>query len=350
MIVPYILLFYVINTILASKSYGFININQIDTFVPDIYKINMTIQQVKYVLALDTHRHFSKAAESCFVTQSTLTIQVKKLEEEIGAVLFDRTKQPLKPTSMGEKFIGKARQIERELQELKDMFTREHNETQGTFRIGVIPTLSPYLLPLFISEFLENFPETKLDVEELESESIMELINQGRLDIGIVSTPLNEPNIKEIPLFYEPFLLYAHEKNEILKRKGSVDIRQVKANEIWLLKQGHCLRNQMLNFCEFNKLKNTRNLALEGGSVETLKRMIKETSGYTLIPELSFEKTSDSLNVRRFKEPEPAREISLVVQKNFTKDLLLTELRKSILKKIPKHFKSNHKFQTVKWR
>ncbi|MBS1919275.1 MAG: LysR family transcriptional regulator [Bacteroidetes bacterium] len=310
----------------------------------------MTIQQVKYVLALDTYRHFIKAAESCFVTQSTLTIQVKKLEDEIGTVLFDRTKQPLKPTPLGEKFIGKARQIERELRELKEMFSQEFSQTNGTFRIGIIPTLSPYLLPLFIGEFLKNHPETKLDIEELESENIIESINHGRLDIGIVSTPLNEPNIREISLFYEPFLLYANERNEILFKKGKVEVSQLKSDEIWLLKQGHCFRNQMLNFCDFSKLRNTRNLVLEGGSVETLKRMIKETFGYTLIPELSFEKNSDTDFVRRFKEPEPAREISFIVQKNFTKKRLLSELKMSILEGIPKKFKTNNKYVTVKWR
>lgn len=311
----------------------------------------MTIQQIRYVLALDIHRHFIKAAESCFVGQSTLTIQVKKLEEEIGILIFDRTEHPLKPTPMGEVFVAKSRQIMRDIQELKDIFTKEINQINGVFKIGIIPTLSPYLLPRFTDSFFQRHSETFFEIEELESESIIQELKIGKLDLAIMATPLNEPNLREIPLFYEPFLLYANEENNLLHDKNKkIKVNQLNLSDIWLLKQGHCFRNQMLNICDFRDLSNNRNIIFEGGSIETLKTMIKQTSGYTLIPELSFNKNLDTKNVIRFEVPEPCREISLIVHKKFTKEKLIEELRKSILENIPKQFKTKQKFKTVKWR
>ncbi len=311
----------------------------------------MTLQQIKYVLALDSYRHFVRAAESCYVTQSTLTIQVKKLEDEIGTTLFDRSVQPLAPTPMGETFIGKARQIAQEIQSLKDSFNNEYKQTEGRFKVGVIPTLAPYLLPLFLGEFLEAHPETSLDIQELESETILAYIKQGQLDIGLLSTPTNEKTIIEIPLFYEPFLLFAHQNNMLLQTKGRISIDQLDTDKVWLLAKGHCFRNQMENICDLSaETCSIDNLALEGGSIETLKRMIKRTSGYTLIPELSVNQPEDSPNLKRFIEPEPAREISLVVHKNYTKHLLLKELKTAILNKIPSQFKNARQFKAATWR
>lgn len=311
----------------------------------------MTIQQIKYVLALDTHRHFVKAAESCFVTQSTLTIQVKKLEDEIGCALFDRSVQPLVPTPMGELFIGKVRRIDQDIKELADSFNAAYQQTAGRFKVGIIPTLAPYLLPLFLGAFLKKHPETHLDIEEMESEELLAAIQQGRTDIGLLSTPTHDNLFREIPLFYEPFLLYCHPKDPILKKRERVTAEQLDSSKIWLLAKGHCFRNQMVKFCELSgDTCCMQNLALEGGSIETLKRMISRTSGCTLIPELSADLQADKDHIRRFEEPEPAREISLVVQKHFTRHLLLQELKTSILKNIPPHFKNVHQFRFVEWR
>lgn len=311
----------------------------------------MTLQQIKYVLALDTYRHFVKAAESCFVTQSTLTIQVKKLEDEIGISLFDRSAQPLKPTPMGEMFIGKARQINREIQELKESFNAEYNQTEGKFKMGIIPTLSPYLLPRFISEFLQSHPETQLEIEELESETIINYINQGRLDIGILSTPTNENDIKEIPLFTEPFVLYSNLNSDLLNKKDRINVNALDTKKIWLLRKGHCFRNQMVRFCELTeKMSIIDNLELEAGSIETLKRMIKETSGYTLIPQLSYDEATDIGHIKRFTAPEPAREISLVVHKKFSKKRLVENLANAIKENIPNEFKTHHMYNALEWR
>ncbi|PQJ15366.1 LysR substrate-binding domain-containing protein [Aureicoccus marinus] len=309
----------------------------------------MTLQQLKYILALDKHRHFVKAAESCHVAQPTLTLQVKKLEEEVGMVLFDRSTQPLKPTPFGESFIQKASRVLGEMEELKTLVKQDRNQMVGEFRVGVIPTLAPSLLPLFISDFMESHPTTRLIIEELQSHRIMEQLENKQLDMGLMATPLHESNLREIPLFYEPFLIFTDQKNPLLK-EYTVNSSQLKPEGLWILKQGHCFRNQTLNICEFDVSEQHRNLVMEGGTIETLKEMVRKVSGYTLIPELSYNSKNDQHNVRYFDEPQPVREVSIVVHKHFTKEKLITEMRKSILANTPEHFKKNTRFQKVEWR
>ena len=309
----------------------------------------MTLQQLKYILALDKHRHFVKAAESCHVAQPTLTLQVKKLEEEVGMVLFDRSTQPLQPTPFGESFIQKASRVLGEMEELKTLVKQDRNQMEGEFRVGVIPTLAPSLLPLFISDFIESHPNTRLIIEELQSHRIMEQLENKQLDMGLMATPLHESNLREIPLFYEPFLIFTDQKNPLLK-EYTVNSSQLKPEGLWILKQGHCFRNQTLNICEFDVSEQHRNLVMEGGTIETLKEMVRKVSGYTLIPELSYNSKNDQRNVRYFDEPQPVREVSIVVHKHFTKEKLITEMRKSILANTPEHFKKNTRFQKVEWR
>ena len=310
----------------------------------------MTLQQLQYVVALDTHRHFVKAAESCFVAQPTLTLQVKKLEEQIDLVIFDRSTQPIKPTPMGEVFVTKARQILRDIEHLKQLVNDDRTQLEGTYRVGIIPTLSPYLLPLFLGDFSSNHAGTQLEIKEWQSDAIIEGLYKDTLDIGILATPLEDAGLREIPMFYEPFLVYANSDDPILSHV-QVRTEDLGQEGLWLLDQGHCFREQILNICsQRNEKDDPRNIKLEGGSLETLKKMIQKISGYTLIPELAFDQDMDNNLTRRFTEPQPSREISLVVHKSFTRELLLSELRKSILKHTPKSFKKNNHFVTVKWR
>ncbi|MEM0939760.1 MAG: LysR substrate-binding domain-containing protein [Bacteroidota bacterium] len=309
----------------------------------------MTIQQLQYVVALHTHKHFVKAAKNCFVTQPTLTLQLKKLEEEISITLFDRSSQPLEVTPIGERFVLKAKRILKEIEELKELVNNDRNEIDGDYRIGIIPTLAPYLLPLFIKDFIKKHPNTRLIVEELQSDRIIELLNNKQMDLGLLATPLNESDIREVPLFYEPFLVYTDQENELLSHE-KIAKEQLKPDGLWILKQGHCFRNQTLNICNFDRSECHKNLEIEGGSIETLKKMINQVSGYTLIPELSYDHVSDSNNVVKFVDPQPVREISIVSHKHFNKELLITELRKAILKNTPDSFKKNTKFRTVQWR
>ncbi|MCB4799587.1 hydrogen peroxide-inducible genes activator [Neotamlana laminarinivorans] len=310
----------------------------------------MTIQQLKYIVALDNFRNFVKASESCNVAQPTLTLQVKKLEDQIGLILFDRTSQPLKPTPLGKDFIKKSRDILVLIDELKGTVNDEKTNMNGTFSIGIIPTLAPYLLPLFIKEFLEKHTQTKLKILELHSEDIIEKLEKQQLDIGILATPLNEKNIIETPLFYEPFLVYTDNIKSITKGKNKISSEDLKPEGLWLLAKGHCFRDQMLKLCELKNVEFERNILMEGGSIETLKPLINKISGYTLIPELSYNEATDKKHIVRFESPEPVREISIVTHKNFTKEALITALRKSILKHTPEAFKKNSRFVKINWR
>lgn len=310
----------------------------------------MTIQQLQYIVALDNHRHFVRAAESCHVTQPTLTLQVKKLEAQIGLQIFDRSTQPLTVTPMGQKIIFKARQVLREIEQLKEMVNTEKNRMQGTFRLGIIPSLSPYLLPPFLKEFTQRFPQARLQINEFQTEGIIEGLEANTLDIGILVTPINEPQIREIPLFYEPFLLYAHTEHPLLERK-EVTTSDLNEKGLWILSQGHCFREQTLNLCQrSNDLAGEVNVQFESGSIETLKNMISSISGYTLIPELAFNPQREAENVRRFASPEPAREVSIVVHNSFSKELLLAHLKKTILDQVPASFKKTNSFVRVDWR
>lgn len=307
----------------------------------------MTIQQLEYVIALDKYRHYVTAAEKCDVTQPTITLQLKKLEDEIGIQIFDRSKSPLKPTTSGELIISKAKQIINEVHLLKDIMNHEKDSIEGTFKIGIIPTISPYIVPKFIGSFIKNYPNTHLDINEMQSENIIESLKKGDIDIGILVAPIEEPVIKEIPLYNEPFLYYGN--IEELKGLSHVESKDIEKREgLWLLNSGHCFRNQVLNICDSVK-SNTKNIAFQSGSIETLKKMVDNYGGFTLIPELAKDKKDES-NIIPFVEPRPIREVCLAVHKGFAKEGLLEVLKKEILEIIPKDFKKNQRIIKMLWR
>ena len=305
----------------------------------------MTIQQMEYVVALDTYRHFVTAAEKCFVTQPTLTMQLKKLEDEIGIAIFDRKKNPLEPTKAGETIILKARAILREVSQMKEMINTEKEDVSGEFRIGVIPTIAPYLIPLFVRKFTEDYPKTHLIIQELRSEEIINGLNKDQLDIGLLVTPLEESNLREVKLYQEPFAAYVSNDHPLAKKK-TINVDELSsAADLWLLDQGHCFRNQVLNLCKHPR---KNKIQFESGSMETLKNLIKHHKGYTLIPSLALSQTDP--HVRHFKGKIPAREVSLVVHNGFAKEKLIEVLRSEILSVIPESFVKNEHYIRVKWR
>ena len=307
----------------------------------------MTIQQLEYVIALDNYRHYVTAAEKCHVTQPTITTQVKKLEEEIGLLIFDRSKTPLKPTLNGEVFISKARNIIREVDQLKEMVNSERESIEGEYRIGVIPTISPYLVPLFAGSFSKNHPNTILHIEEMKTESIIENIEKNKIDIGILVTPTEESFTREVPLYNEPFVFYGSEDHPLRQKKtlSSKEVENLK--DLWLLNSGHCFRNQVLNIC--NSSDANRTINFESGSIESLKRMVNNYGGFTLVPEMALGK-EDQMGVVHFKNPKPIREVSLVMHQSFAKEGLIDALRTEILKVVPEGFDKNERFIKVKWR
>jgi len=311
----------------------------------------MTIVQLEYVIAVDRHRSFANAAKSCFVTQPTLSMQIKKLEEELNVILFDRTKKPVMTTDIGRKIVAQAKMGLRNLKKIADIINEEKEEIKGELRLGVIPTLSPYLLPLFITHFIQKYPQVNLVIEELVSKQIIQKLNDDTLDLGILVTPLNEKNLVETPLFYEAFVVYIS-TNHPLTKKTKVAFNDLNINEMWLLKEGHCFRNQSINICADQMLANSKNqLRFESGSLETLKRIVESQYGFTFLPELAMMSMEEVKRkyIREFKAPEPVREVSLVVHRSFLKERLITLLREEILQHIPLHLRKKGEGKLVEW-
>jgi LysR family transcriptional regulator, hydrogen peroxide-inducible genes activator len=310
-----------------------------------IFFNRMNLQQLEYIVALDLHRNHVKAADHCHVTQPTLSMMVKKLEDELGVKIFDKS-QPLKPTAAGEIVVQRARQILQEIKNLKEFIKAEKDSVEGDFRLGVIPTLAPYLLPRFLNEFLEKHPGISFTVLELQTEDIIKQLKSNRLDIAILVTPVDDREIREVPVFYEPILLYTSDHLKYYQQ-DKVDVKSLTQENLLLLEEGHCFRGQVMNLCTAKGKKVHHQLNYQSGSFETLKAMVDNNYGYTLVPELAV--NSKNKHVKRFTSPEPVREVSLAVHQGFVKEALLTKLREAILKSIPQHFTRNEKFIRVKW-
>lgn len=307
----------------------------------------MTIVQLEYAVAVDTYRSFVLAAEKCFVTQPTLSMQIQKLEEHLGVKLFDRSRQPVVPTEIGVEIIEQARKILQESYKIKEIIEERKGEIAGELKIGVIPTIAPYLLPRVIGGFIEKYPKVKLTVSELTTESIIHQLKVGLLDCGILATPLDEPTLNERPVFYENFVSYLSKNSPTFKKK-TLTPNDLDIDDLWLLNEGHCLRNQVLNICK-HKQSNHHALDYNTGSIETLIKMVDLNNGITILPELSLQDFSVKQmdKVRYFKSPEPSREVSIVTHKNFIKKRVIDALEAEILNSVPKRMKSKKKKEIV---
>lgn len=296
----------------------------------------MTLTQLEYIVALDTHRHFLQASDKCFVTQPTLSMQIQKLEEELGVKIFDRTKQPVMPTDIGASLIAQARVILREAQLIKQMISDQQDALTGELRIGIIPTLAPYLLPPLYKSIREKYPQLNLVIKETITEEVIHELKNNRLDCGIVVTPLKDASIKEDVLFYEELFVYVSKKNSLVDKKY-VLANEIDPNKLWLLEEGHCFRSQILNLCELRKSSDFH-FQYETGSIETLKRMVDKSDGMTILPELAVMEftTAQRKLVKRLKEPSPAREVSLVTHRDHIKTRLIKTLKEEILGIVPK--------------
>ncbi|MEO5997151.1 MAG: hydrogen peroxide-inducible genes activator [Chitinophagaceae bacterium] len=303
----------------------------------------MTFTQLEYVIAVDTYRHFAQAAGHCFISQPTLSMQIQKLEKELGIKLFDRSKQPVIPTQAGVEIIEQARKIIVEKNMMWEMVQSKLGVLSGELRIGIIPTLAPYLLPLFVQNFTINYPKVKLVVHEMMTEFIISRLREGRIDVGILVTPLQEPGIKEHVLFYEELLVYMSKKNSSYK-KDYILAKDIDPAKLWLLEEGHCFRSQIVNLCELHKAsRNGHHFEYEAGSIETLRRMVEMNDGITILPELATMDLPEKQQqqVRHFKHPAPMREVSLVVHRDFVKKRLVELLKKEIIHSIPTKIKKN---------
>ncbi len=303
-----------------------------------------TLTQLEYILAVEKYKHFGKAAKACHVSQPSLSVQIQKVEELLGYILFDRSKKPILTTDLGQKFIVQSRLIINEHKKLLDLNVQGGVVT-GKFNLGVIPTLSPYVVPLFVESFSKKYPDVFLNVVEHKTDDIIRLLSLDELDGGILVTPLKEDQIIERHLFYEPFHIYMSQCHA-LSQRTTIKESELKGEDIWLLSEGHCFRDQAIKICslhEGNRL--LKNINFESGSLETLKNLVKKGCGYTLLPYLAtldLNQEDRSQMLKSFSGTTPTREVSLVHSRSFLKEKIIDALVEEIILKIPEEVKSLH--------
>lgn len=297
-----------------------------------------TLTQLQYIVAVDDHRHFGLAAKAQNVSQPSLSQQIQKAEEELDLIIFDRTAKPIRVTEIGLKVIQQARLILAEHQHLKDMALEKKGTLSGHLNIGVIPTLSPYLVPLFLDHFAQKHPQVSLEISELQTSMIIKQLHEEKLDAGLLATPLNENGLHEEPLFYEPFFVY-HSLRHPLIKKGPVKLQDLKNLKAWVLSDGHCFGHQMKSYCSLSSENRVLdNIQFQSGSFETLQGLVDGSESYTLFPELFIYKLPDHVKkkqVKPFVAPSPSREVSLVYKRKVWKQDLFTALTAEILDKLP---------------
>jgi len=293
--------------------------------------IAMTITQLQYVLAVAEHKNFTLAAEKCFVTQPTLSMQIQKVEEELKIQIFDRTKKPIQLTDIGQKIVNQAKNIVNEADRMKDIVEQQKGFIGGEFRLAIIPTIMPTLLPMFLNTFIKKFTKVKLIIEELNTDEIILKLKNGNLDAAIAATPLSDEKLKEIVLYYEPFVAYIPEKHRIADKK-EIEVSDLNLDEILLLQDGHCFRDGILNLCKNQDVKSLNTFQIQSGSFETLIKLADEGLGLTLLPYLHTLdlKENDKLKLKHFKDPKPAREISLIFPKTELKIQIIDALKQTI--------------------
>lgn len=307
----------------------------------------MTLQQLEYILAVDKHRHFAKAAEHCGVTQPTLSAMIQKLEDELGVKLFDRHLQPVAPTEIGKKIIRQARSIQAQVAQVKEIVREEIHSYSGTFRLGVLPTIAPYLLPRFFPQLIKKYPELDLQVYERKTHEIKADLLSGALDAAIWANKPEENWIVGDTLFYEEFYGYVSRGEKVFKNE-IIRTSEISGERLWLLDEGHCFRDQLLRFCQLEAVK-LNQMSYRLGGLETFMRMVESGQGITFIPELALSQLGEKQKelVRPFAIPRPTRSIVLVRHKNFIRNMLLEFLIKEIKSAIPEHMLSLKPIQSV---
>lgn len=301
----------------------------------------MNIQQFQYVLAVVDLQNFEAASERCFVTQSTLSTMIGRFEDEIGIKIFNRKTKPVSITSEGTEIIARLRIVMNEIGSMENVIQELKGEMIGALKIGIIPTVAPYLLPLFLQTFANKFPQVQITIKEIPTTQIQEDLKNRSIDIGILALPLSDPDLEERELYIEPFLVYDCSGK---KRASTIAIDQLDYTNLWLLQEGHCLRTQVHHICERSgqNLKRNVNFEFESGSMSSLLNFTKASKGITIIPYLtSLDLPSeDSKHLIGFKPPVPVRSIGLITHKHFVKKQLAKELQHiinaSVLGLIPK--------------
>lgn len=296
----------------------------------------MNIQQLEYILAVDTYRHFAKAAEHCRVTQPTLSMMIQKLEDELGVKLFDRNTQPVRPTQAGQKVVEQAKKVLQQVSRIKDIVNEEEHSLRGMFRLAVLPTIAPYLLPRFFLRLSEKYPELDIRVLEMKTAPTLVALRNGDIDAAIIANQPTEPDLRGDLLFYEQFFGYVA-RGEAVFKKDMIRTADIDDERLWLLDEGHCFRDQLVRFCQMEKVK-VRQAAYRLGSLETFMRMVESGDGITFISELAVAQLSDGQRelVRPFAIPRPTREIVFVTRRDFIRHTVAEALISDIREAVPK--------------
>lgn len=296
----------------------------------------MNLQQLEYILAVDEFRHFAKAAEHCNVTQPTLSAMIQKLEDELNAKLFDRAVQPVEPTLTGRKVIEQAKIALRQTNLIKDIVKEEARSLSGVFRLGVLPTIAPYLLPRFFPDMMEEYPSLDIRVTEMKTRECLKALQAGELEAVLIAGAAEGEHFHSIPLYYESFLGYVSKHNALFK-KEMIRSSEVSGEQLWLLDEGHCFRDQLMRFCQLESAQSCQ-IAYRLGSMETFMRMVESGKGITFIPELAVLQLHEEQKrlVRPFAMPRPTRRIYLVTRTDFIRHALLNMLTEKIKSCVPK--------------
>ncbi len=309
----------------------------------------MTLTQIEYIVAVERHGSFVTAAEKCFVTQPTLSMQIQKLEEELGIKIFDRNHHPILATDMGKKILEQARKVLYERNVIDELILSQKDELIGSLNIAMIPTIAPSVLPATLKSLVKKYPKLDITISEMNTANIIQRLKEGELDFGILSTPLFEKSLKETILYYEPYVIYAAPNHKLLTKKN-ITPEDLDVNEIWSLGDEHCMRFQVINLCGKQKFVGAQNpFTYNSGSILSLINMVDINGGYTILPELALNAFPEEIleRVRYFNDPVPVREISLVTNKYFTKNKLSIAFMDSLLSTVPEPMKAKNKKRKI---
>lgn len=292
----------------------------------------MTIQQLEYIVAVYNNKHFLNAAEECGISQPTLSAMIQKLEDELGVKIFDRTKHPIEATEIGLKIINQAKTTLNNIERVKEIVDSEISSLSGSLKIGILPTVAPYLVPKFIYQFKKDYPQVTLKIFELRNSALINSVNTSSIDMAILSSSISSSSLLEIPLYYEKFVAYMSPQCHYTQTVLQAD--NMPEEDLWVLQEGQCiLKDHVFNFC----FSNITNNNYEAGSIDTLVRIVDQNGGYTVIPEmhLQFLSKEQLKNIRDIVSPVTKREIAIVLRHDYIKERMLNAVAKTVKKIIP---------------
>lgn len=315
----------------------------------------MNIQQLEYLIAVDKYKHFGKAAQACFITQPTLSAMIQKFEDELDVKIFDRTTHPIRTTDAGAELIKEAQKVIDSVMELKNKANLLNNILAGKLNLGIIPTVSTYILPNEIFSFLKKNPQIELNIKEMTTDNIIRSLKSGELDAGIISTPYHSADeFYQDFLFNEELMLYSANQADGVKKDCYMVPENIDVDKVWLLEEGNCLRTQFENICHLkeNSLK-PNNLEFLASSINTLIQMVDKVGGITILPEMGAEQLSaeQKQKVSRFIKPFPYREVSLIYYKPTYKQKIIDELTAEVRSSMEKRlnfYKDRDNYVSIK--